>query len=168
MNLLLAEVSTICNLFWHYLGWLDCYLWSWVVCSRKFLLEWISLCFSLYSSRHSQRRSVPKLDCALLMGLVVLSKAQLYFYPLKFGHWVNILQYFLCTIALWLTFYPSFNFSTFSLAIESVVDENERKSSGGFHVATCSACEMAVVWMHNQLRQNKTEDQILTYINNVS
>ncbi|WJX83594.1 phytepsin [Trifolium repens] len=52
------------------------------------------------------------------------------------------------------------------LAIESVVDENERKSSGGFHAATCSACEMAVVWMHNQLRQNKTEDQILTYINN--
>ncbi|WJX56494.1 phytepsin [Trifolium repens] len=26
---------------------------------------------------------------------------------------------------------------------------------------------MAVVWIHNQLRQNKIEDQILTYINNL-
>ncbi|CAL5188673.1 unnamed protein product [Lathyrus oleraceus] len=54
-----------------------------------------------------------------------------------------------------------------NLGIESVVDENERKSSGGFHTATCSACEMAVVWMQNQLKQNKTQDQILTYINNL-
>ncbi|KAK2427904.1 aspartic proteinase [Trifolium repens] len=36
-----------------------------------------------------------------------------------------------------------------------------------FHAATYSACEMAVVWIHNQLRQNKIEDQILTYINNL-
>lgn len=53
------------------------------------------------------------------------------------------------------------------LAIESVVDGNERKSSSGLHGASCSACEMAVVWMQNQLRQNKTQDQILTYINNL-
>nr|XP_027192869.1 aspartic proteinase-like isoform X2 [Cicer arietinum] len=54
-----------------------------------------------------------------------------------------------------------------NLAIESVVDESERKSSGGLHGASCSACEMAVVWMQNQLSQNKTQDQILTYINNL-
>ncbi|KAK2373426.1 aspartic proteinase [Trifolium repens] len=53
------------------------------------------------------------------------------------------------------------------LAIESVVDENKRKSSGGFHATTCSAYEIAVVWMHNQLRQNKTKDQIQTCINNL-
>jgi phytepsin len=29
----------------------------------------------------------------------------------------------------------------------------------------CGACEMAVVWMQNQLKQNKTEDLILNYIN---
>ncbi|KAJ1427175.1 Saposin-like type B, region 1 [Sesbania bispinosa] len=52
-----------------------------------------------------------------------------------------------------------------NVGIESVVDENERKSSGGLHGATCSACEMAVVWMQNQLSQNQTRDQILTYIN---
>ncbi|XP_057419533.1 aspartic proteinase [Lotus japonicus] len=52
--------------------------------------------------------------------------------------------------------------------IESVVDENDRKSSGrGLHGAGCSACEMAVVWMQNQLGQNQTRDQILSYINNL-
>ncbi|KAJ1405566.1 Saposin-like type B, region 1 [Sesbania bispinosa] len=54
-----------------------------------------------------------------------------------------------------------------NVGIESVVDENERKSSGGLHGATCSACEMAVVWMQNQLSQNQTRDQILTYINHL-
>lgn len=49
------------------------------------------------------------------------------------------------------------------------MDENDRKSSGrGLHGAGCSACEMAVVWMQNQLGQNQTRDQILSYINNVS
>ncbi|KAK7303330.1 hypothetical protein RJT34_14233 [Clitoria ternatea] len=52
-----------------------------------------------------------------------------------------------------------------SAGIESVVDKNERKSSGGKRDATCSACEMAVVWMQNRLRQNQTQDQIINYIN---
>ncbi|KOM55504.1 hypothetical protein LR48_Vigan10g139600 [Vigna angularis] len=47
----------------------------------------------------------------------------------------------------------------------SVVDENARKSSGGLHDAACSACEMAVVWMQNQLSRNQTQDQILNYVN---
>ncbi|XP_061336920.1 aspartic proteinase-like isoform X2 [Gastrolobium bilobum] len=52
-----------------------------------------------------------------------------------------------------------------SMGIESVVDKKERRSSGGFRDATCSACEMAVVWMQNQLRQNQTQDRIINYIN---
>ncbi|KAK7359801.1 hypothetical protein VNO77_01766 [Canavalia gladiata] len=52
-----------------------------------------------------------------------------------------------------------------SVGIESVVDKNERKSFGGFRDATCSACEMTVVWMQNRLRQNQTQDQIKSYIN---
>ncbi|EPS60672.1 aspartic proteinase 1, partial [Genlisea aurea] len=44
--------------------------------------------------------------------------------------------------------------------IESVVDEN----SGGLRDAMCSTCEMAVVWMQNQLRRNRTQDQILEYV----
>ncbi|KAK7245886.1 hypothetical protein RIF29_40740 [Crotalaria pallida] len=52
-----------------------------------------------------------------------------------------------------------------SMGIESVVDRNERQSSGDFRDATCSACEMAVVWMQNQVRQNQTKEQIIDYIN---
>ncbi|XP_054786213.1 aspartic proteinase A2-like [Prosopis cineraria] len=49
-----------------------------------------------------------------------------------------------------------------SMGIERVVDKNERKSSGD---ATCSACEMAVVWMENQLRHDQTQYQILSNVN---
>lgn len=31
----------------------------------------------------------------------------------------------------------------------------------------CAACEMAVVWMENQLRENATKDRILAYANQV-
>ncbi|KAL2473464.1 Aspartic proteinase A1 [Forsythia ovata] len=51
-----------------------------------------------------------------------------------------------------------------SMGIESVVDEKEGRSSG-LRDAMCSACEMAVVWMQNQLRQNQTQDRILSYVN---
>ncbi|KAJ8761819.1 hypothetical protein K2173_004668 [Erythroxylum novogranatense] len=31
--------------------------------------------------------------------------------------------------------------------------------------AMCSACEMAVVWMESQLKQNQTQERILNYVN---
>ncbi|KAF8391571.1 hypothetical protein HHK36_023877 [Tetracentron sinense] len=53
-----------------------------------------------------------------------------------------------------------------SMGIESVVDEkNGGKSSGGLRDPMCSACEMTVVWMQNQLKQNQTQERILSYIN---
>ncbi|PIA28383.1 hypothetical protein AQUCO_07000011v1 [Aquilegia coerulea] len=53
-----------------------------------------------------------------------------------------------------------------SAGIKSVVDENNGdKLSGGLNDAMCSACEMAVVWMQNQLKQNQTQDRVLSYIN---
>lgn len=52
-----------------------------------------------------------------------------------------------------------------SMGIESVVDVNVDKSSGGLRDSMCTACEMAVVWMQNQLRQNQTEERILNYAN---
>ncbi|KAJ7946317.1 aspartic proteinase-like [Quillaja saponaria] len=52
-----------------------------------------------------------------------------------------------------------------SMGIESVVDENHRKSSGVHHDATCSVCEMTVVWMENQLKHNQTQDRIFNYVN---
>lgn len=36
------------------------------------------------------------------------------------------------------------------------------------HDEMCTACEMAVVWMQNQLRRNQTEEKIMDYINEVS
>ncbi|XP_043688588.1 aspartic proteinase isoform X6 [Telopea speciosissima] len=50
--------------------------------------------------------------------------------------------------------------------IESVVDEkNGGKSSGVLQDAMCTACEMAVVWIRNQLKRNETQDYILNYVN---
>ncbi|KAK4421354.1 Aspartic proteinase A2 [Sesamum alatum] len=54
--------------------------------------------------------------------------------------------------------------SCVSGGIESVVDEQGGRSSG-LHDAMCPACEMAIVWMKNQLGQNKTQDRILSYVN---
>lgn len=57
----------------------------------------------------------------------------------------------------------------YSMGIESVVNEKlEKKHDGGLHDASCSACEMAVIWIQNQLKRNETEDQILNYINEVT
>ncbi|XP_020238228.1 aspartic proteinase A1 isoform X2 [Cajanus cajan] len=52
-----------------------------------------------------------------------------------------------------------------SMGIQSVVDENIEKTSYSWKDAGCTACEMAVVWIKNQLRLNETEDQILDYAN---
>ena len=56
----------------------------------------------------------------------------------------------------------------FSVGIESVVDQENVKSSNGVGDAACSACEMAVVWIQSQLRQNMTQERILDYINDVN
>ncbi|KAK6932758.1 Saposin B type, region 2 [Dillenia turbinata] len=53
-----------------------------------------------------------------------------------------------------------------SMGIETVVDKkNEARSSGSPRDGMCPACEMAVVWMRKQLRQNQTKDRILDYVN---
>lgn len=55
------------------------------------------------------------------------------------------------------------------MGIETVVDQNTETKSDGVHDAACTACEMAVVWIQNQLRLNlnQTEEQILNYANEV-
>ncbi|TKY48729.1 Aspartic proteinase A1 [Spatholobus suberectus] len=52
-----------------------------------------------------------------------------------------------------------------SMGIQSVVDENVEKTSYSWNDAGCTACEMAVVWIKNQLRLNETEEQIIDYAN---
>ncbi|CAN4083762.1 unnamed protein product [Withania somnifera] len=51
-----------------------------------------------------------------------------------------------------------------SMGIENVVYKQAGKSAG-LHDAMCSACEMVVVWMQNQLKQNQTQKHILNYVN---
>ncbi|CAN1165690.1 Aspartic proteinase A1 [Linum perenne] len=51
-----------------------------------------------------------------------------------------------------------------SMDIQSVVDEGNERSSGVGGDAMCSACEMAVVWIENQLMQNQTQERILNYV----
>lgn len=48
-----------------------------------------------------------------------------------------------------------------SVGIESVVGEK----NGVLSDAMCSACEMAVVWAQNQLKQNQTQEHVLEYVN---
>nr|KJB13722.1 hypothetical protein B456_002G091100 [Gossypium raimondii] len=52
-----------------------------------------------------------------------------------------------------------------SMEIESIVNENAGKASGSLRDAMCSTCEMAVIWMQNQLKQNQTQDHIIDYVN---
>ncbi|KAE8725477.1 Aspartic proteinase A2 [Hibiscus syriacus] len=52
-----------------------------------------------------------------------------------------------------------------SMGIESILTENVGKASGGLRDSMCSACEMAVVWMQNQLTKNQTAERILDYVN---
>ncbi|KAM0947544.1 putative phytepsin [Dioscorea sansibarensis] len=49
--------------------------------------------------------------------------------------------------------------------IESVVWKPEKEQSSANSDVLCTACEMAVVWMQNQLRLNTTKELILNYAN---
>ncbi|ERN00700.1 cyprosin [Amborella trichopoda] len=51
------------------------------------------------------------------------------------------------------------------MGIESVVDMKNGGKSSLKTDSMCSACEMAVVWIQNQLKQNMTQDRIMNYIN---
>ena len=55
-----------------------------------------------------------------------------------------------------------------SMLIESVVENETDRTSDGLCDNMCAACQMAVVWMQNQLRRNETEEKILDYINQVN
>lgn len=48
--------------------------------------------------------------------------------------------------------------------IASVVGKDDGLSKGD---EGCSVCEMAVVWAQNQLKQNRTKEQIDAYLNQV-
>lgn len=49
--------------------------------------------------------------------------------------------------------------------IASVLEKDEAHVKG--NDPGCAVCEMAVVWAQNQLRQNRTKEQIEAYLNQV-
>jgi Saposin-like type B, region 1 len=53
-----------------------------------------------------------------------------------------------------------------SMGIKSVVDKDS--NDGVMSDAMCSACELAVVWMQNQLMQNQTQEHIFDYVDKVT
>ncbi|CAK9320905.1 unnamed protein product [Citrullus colocynthis] len=46
-----------------------------------------------------------------------------------------------------------------------MVNYKDGRESGGFSDAMCSACEMAVSWMQDELKQNETQEHIIDYVN---
>jgi len=50
--------------------------------------------------------------------------------------------------------------------IKSVVDDVENKDGHSVGITPmCSACQMAVVWIRNQLKQKNTKDKVFEYVN---
>jgi len=54
-----------------------------------------------------------------------------------------------------------------SAGIETVVDRENRKNMSAGDDMLCTVCQMAVVWIKNQLRLDKTKDQVMDYVNQV-
>uniref|UniRef100_A0A7C8ZHP7 Peptidase A1 domain-containing protein n=1 Tax=Opuntia streptacantha TaxID=393608 RepID=A0A7C8ZHP7_OPUST len=52
-----------------------------------------------------------------------------------------------------------------SAGIETVVDRENRKNMSAGDDMLCTVCQMAVVWIKNQLRLDKTKDQVMDYVN---
>eukprot|EP00252_Welwitschia_mirabilis_P005908 TRINITY_DN164_c0_g1_i3.p1 TRINITY_DN164_c0_g1~~TRINITY_DN164_c0_g1_i3.p1 ORF type:complete len:511 (-),score=57.31 TRINITY_DN164_c0_g1_i3:684-2216(-) len=50
------------------------------------------------------------------------------------------------------------------MGIESVLNK-DKETTGASSDSLCSVCEMAVVWVENQLCRNETKQQILSYLN---
>ncbi|RRT85259.1 hypothetical protein B296_00003879, partial [Ensete ventricosum] len=54
-----------------------------------------------------------------------------------------------------------------STDIQSVLEKQKDRTSAN-HDVLCTACEMAVIWIENQLRRNQTKERILAYANEVA
>ncbi|KAI4332063.1 hypothetical protein L6164_017002 [Bauhinia variegata] len=52
-----------------------------------------------------------------------------------------------------------------STKIEMVTEKEKREELSARDSALCSSCEMAVIWIQNQLRQNTTKERVFNYIN---
>ncbi|XP_074321063.1 aspartic proteinase-like isoform X1 [Silene latifolia] len=51
--------------------------------------------------------------------------------------------------------------------IETVIERENRKSMAFGSDLLCTACQLSVAWMQNQLKQSKTKEYVLDYVNNL-
>lgn len=88
---------------------------------------------------------------------------------MELGQWVFLGNFvFYCIIISFTSpLLLSYEYSLCSTGIENVVDENTEASAHLHSEAMCNSCEMAVVWMQNQLLRNQTEERILNYVDEV-
>lgn len=49
-----------------------------------------------------------------------------------------------------------------------MIEKENRKGSLPGDDLLCTACEMTVIWIQNQLRQKGTKDKVLKYVNEVT
>ena len=54
-----------------------------------------------------------------------------------------------------------------SNGIEMVTEKEQRNNMSAKDSVLCTSCEMAVVWVQNQLREKATKEKVLDYINQV-
>lgn len=49
-----------------------------------------------------------------------------------------------------------------------MVEKGNRKVSSPGDDLSCTLCEMAVIWIQNQLREKETKDKVLKYVDEVT
>lgn len=52
--------------------------------------------------------------------------------------------------------------------IEMVVDKENKEGTSARESLLCTACEMAVVWMQSELKQEEVKEKVLEYVNQVT
>lgn len=52
--------------------------------------------------------------------------------------------------------------------IEMVVDKENKEVTSALESLLCTACEMAVVWMQSELKQEEVKEKVLEYVNQVT
>jgi len=49
-----------------------------------------------------------------------------------------------------------------------MVTEKEQRKLSAKDTALCAPCQMLVIWIQNQLKQQKTKDTVFNYVNQVA
>ena len=55
-----------------------------------------------------------------------------------------------------------------STGIKTVVEKENLEGLSAGDKLLCTACQMTVIWIQNQLREKETKDRVLNYVNEVT